>query len=131
MKFLLDTHVLIWYVNGNQKLKSEIIALIESFSNEIFVSKISFFEIAIKLKIGKMPNEKSLNDYILSTSLSFIEILDIDESHLINYQNVELKENHRDPFDRLLIATVISENMKLISGDEKFKQYSDVLDLVS
>lgn len=131
MKFLLDTHVLIWYVNGNQKLKSEIIALIESFSNEIFVSKISFFEIAIKLKIGKMPNEKSLNDYILSTSLSFIKILDIDESHLINYQNVELKENHRDPFDRLLIATVISENMKLISGDEKFKQYSDVLDLVS
>jgi PIN domain nuclease of toxin-antitoxin system len=109
-------------------LKSK--SLIQDIDNEIFSSIILFFEISIKMKIGKFSTNNLISDFIKGTKDSLISILDLKEGYHTEYQTIPLIENHRDPFDRILIAISKFENMPIISVDEKFSNYSDEIEVV-
>jgi PIN domain nuclease of toxin-antitoxin system len=94
------------------------------------VSAASLFEITIKGKVGKMDLMASLNAVYQDIEASFIGILPITTSHLLEYQNIPLFADHRDPFDRVIVATAIVEKAKIITVDPKFQYYSDLVDMV-
>lgn len=95
------------------------------------MSQLSFIEIAIKLKIGKLPNFLvSVNELIAQAEQDGLHIVPLDNRHIAAYDQIPLYPNHRDPFDRLILATALSERMPLISADEKFSRYQDIVDVI-
>ena len=120
MRQLLDTHTFLWFVIGNPRITSKLRAQIED--NENLVSIVSVWEIAIKYNIGKLNLELPFNDFIDRQVISNgIQLLDIKLDHLKVLATLPL--HHRDPFDRLLIAQAITEEIMLISADSVFSLY--------
>lgn len=103
---------------------------IEDTKNEIVVSAVSLFEISIKLKIGKLTLKNALHGFIDDVDKAMIKIIPIANSHLIAYQQLPDFADHRDPFDRLIIATSISEGASVITKDPKFKGYRDHISII-
>ena len=93
----------------------------------VCVSITSFFEITIKLKLGKLTLKKSLEEIYKDTLSIDIKILPISELHIFEYQNIPILEDHKDPFDKLIIATAITENLEIITVDRKFALYGDLI----
>jgi PIN domain nuclease of toxin-antitoxin system len=129
MKYLLDTHSLIWFLENNPKLSRKAKSLIENLENEIFVSIASWFEISIKVTIGKLELPDSLAETMARSSEDDITTIAIKESHIIAYQKLPLMDQHRDPFDRVIIATAISENYTIITSDPKFGFYAKQINI--
>lgn len=125
MKFLLDTHTLLWFIEGDTQMSLKAREIIENPENEILVSATSLFEIAIKLKIGKLTLLNSLHNFIDDVEKAWIVPIPISNAHLIAYQSLPDFPDHRDPFDRLIIATSIVEGATIISKDPKFENYHD------
>ncbi|SKB91907.1 PIN domain nuclease, a component of toxin-antitoxin system (PIN domain) [Parapedobacter luteus] len=126
MYYLLDTHVCIWALADQSKLSDRVRETLESNDNGFFISKMSFFEIAIKLKIGKLTEfSVSLNEFIDATYRSGYNTLSIKDEHFRTYMGMNFAENHRDPFDRYLLATAKYENLSFITKDEKFEAYKE------
>lgn len=129
MFILVDTQVFIWSVVSPEKISKSAARLLEN--EDIYLSHISLIEISIKQKIGKLPElSLSVEELIERAKKDNYLILPLEESHISTYRKVPLFENHRDPFDRLLIATAISEDITIISADEKFKLYTSLANLV-
>ncbi|MBF0120223.1 MAG: PIN domain-containing protein, partial [Desulfobacterales bacterium] len=95
-----------------------------------YFSQISLIEIAIKLKLGKLKLHVDLPIISQTLQNDGYEQLNIQNKHILSYQHIPLYDNHRDPFDRLLIATALSENFSLITSDEKFILYQNLIPLV-
>lgn len=131
MKYLIDTQILIWYQLDSPKLSKNSYDIILNTENDILVSQITLFEIAIKQKIGKLFDLdlpiKSLVEIILKDNFN---ILPIENKHIDAYADIPLLENHKDPFDRLILATAFSENIPLISADGNFKYYEKFISLI-
>jgi PIN domain nuclease of toxin-antitoxin system len=107
-RILLDTHSLIWFIEGNSgKLSPTARILIEDPTNEVFVSMTSFFEMTIKLSLGKLFLKKLLEGIYQDTVSESIQILPISAQHIFEYQNIPIVEDHKDPFDKLIIATAM------------------------
>ena len=124
MKYLLDTHTFIWFTMDPAKLSKKVCKIIEDGDNEIFISPISFWEIAIKHQLGKLDLGKMniLHLPNIATEYDF-SILPLDTYDYVSVHNLPFKENHQDPFDRMLINTAIHKNFILLSEDKKFKLY--------
>lgn len=121
MRYLIDTHVLIWYLNGDTDLSERYITLMHDPQNQLYISIVSIWEITIKLSLNKLDLTKSIKqieEYILSKDY---KVLNISFEHLKTLS--ELPHHHNDPFDRLLIAQAISENLTIISADRHFSAY--------
>ncbi|MEK7432152.1 MAG: type II toxin-antitoxin system VapC family toxin [Cyanobacteriota bacterium] len=121
MKYLLDTHVLIWLLNGDNVLSKNVLEIIKNPKLELFVSIISFWEVSIKRSLGKLDISYSTRDLINETKNSGIKIISVEPNHIFSLE--ELSLHHRDPFDRLIVAQSKAENMLLISKDEIFDKY--------
>jgi len=122
MNALLDTHALLWLADDPQRLPAPIVALCEDETNDLSVSIASFWELAIKMSLGKITlGEDALPRLSRWCHDNAISILPIELSHLNQLQLLPF--HHRDPFDRLLIAQAQSENMRIISVDEHFHAY--------
>ena len=122
MQVLLDTHALIWFFSGNEKLNGTARNLIEDINNIKYISVASVWEMAIKQSQGKLTLSVSLEHYIAEKlQLEDFNLLQIKLSHL----NLvcQLPFYHKDPFDRLLIAQSIVENIYIISQDSIFTLY--------
>jgi PIN domain nuclease of toxin-antitoxin system len=132
MKVLIDTQILIWYQLNDPKLHANVYDLLTRLENTVYVSQISLVEIAIKQKIGKLPEL----DVSISTLANLIEqdgfiMLPLQTQHIEAYSEIPLFPEHRDPFDRLLLATAFSENIPIVSSDgnfELYKQYVQIFD---
>lgn len=126
--YILDTHCLIWFQEDNPRIPSRVMAEIQNSANTLFFSQVSIFEIAIKQKIGKLPEfTADLNEvYHQALHDDFIH-LPIKNQHLFSYQKMPLLENHRDPFDRLLLATAYEENAIMLSADNNFSLYAELV----
>ena len=122
MRVLFDTHILIWLVEGDKNLSAVARSAIEDENNSLYLSIVSLWEITIKLSLGKLDLQLSVDEMVESFLIpGGIEILQIETSHLSILRDLPL--HHRDPFDRLIIAQAKSEQMTLISADGMFDQY--------
>lgn len=121
MRILLDTQVLIWYLEGNQQLPRPSRHLIVDSRNEIYVSIASLWEIAVKASIGKLKVSRSLADILPVLHDQSIDILQIMPGHVL--QVATLPFHHRDAFDRMLIAQAQVEFLTLMTHDTIFRQY--------
>ncbi len=130
MKYLLDTHVILWMLEDDPQLSVNARNILKNPENELFVSVISFFEIAIKTKIGKMDSKRNNDEITDELNKLSINLLPINNKHLDDYQLISLIADHRDPFDRLIIATAFSETFVIISIDEKFSKYSGLVEII-
>ena len=130
MGYLLDTHVLLWALDEENHLSSRSKAVISNPESSCSVSIISFFEISIKKKIGKLELSRSVSEYIQELERVGIEVLPISEAALDNYEIIPFIPGHGDPFDRFIIATALSKNLTIISADEKFKNYQDLVEVL-
>ena len=119
MRVLLDTHILLWALADDPRLSSKARKLIENAA-EIYVSAATFWEMAIKIGLGKLDVDlDEIREYCLESG--FIE-LPITSEHAIGVKDLE--PYHKDPFDRLLVAAAMSEPMKLLTADPLVAQYT-------
>ena len=122
MKILLDTHVLIWALEDSPKLQLNIRDAIIDESNEIYVSTLSLWEIAIKHKNKpeSMPFSASqIRDYAMRSGYIFLS-LGLDA--ISTFDKYDLS-NHKDPFDQMLVCQSQAHNMRLFTHDEALKSY--------
>jgi PIN domain nuclease of toxin-antitoxin system len=120
--FLLDTHALLWFIQGDPQLSDRARGIITTDTNQLHLSVASLWEITIKLNIGKLTIGHTIDEiYRLLKQLN-IEVLPIEQSDLEQYLTLPL--HHRDPFDRLLIAQAIAQELTLVSADNAFGAYS-------
>ncbi|NWD26385.1 type II toxin-antitoxin system VapC family toxin [Pseudomonas yamanorum] len=121
MRVLLDTHILLWALSDDPKLSTKARKLIENAA-EIYVSAATFWELAIKVGLGKLNvNLEEIREYCLESG--YVE-LPITSEHAIAVKDLE--HHHRDPFDRLIIATAIIEPMKLVTTDPMVAKYTSL-----
>lgn len=121
MQFLLDTHTFIWFINGDSSLPNKIIDEIKNLKNQCFISIASIWEIAIKCKLSKLSLNADFDRILDFLDQNQIEILPISFDHIVKLN--ELDFHHRDPFDRILIAQGISENLTILTKDQNFSFY--------
>ena len=126
MKILLDTHIAIWSIMDTKRLPQSLIDDIENYDNEVFVSMVSVWEVALKSAKSseKIPiDEKKFLEYI--TKMDF-NILPIKTRHIMNLRQLSVYDDniiHKDPFDRMLVAQTDVEDMLLYTKDEKMANY--------
>jgi PIN domain nuclease of toxin-antitoxin system len=122
MRVLLDTQIFLWFVMGDARLSGRARSVVEDAANQKYISAASAWEIAIKMSLGKLtlaepfgvlvPREMAANGF---------GYLPIELSHVALLASLPL--HHRDPFDRLLVAQSIAEQMALVSSDAVLDQY--------
>lgn len=131
MQYLIDTQIAVWIVNNDSKLSAKTVEILQNPKNEIIFSQISLIELSIKLKLQKLPSFITTIEYLyqqlLENELVFIPIQNVD---IWAYQQIPFFEDHRDPFDRLLLATAYEKQIPIISDDDKFDYYSSVLTII-
>ena len=122
MNIILDTHTFIWFIEGSSELSLTARKQIEDINNTSYISIASLWEMSIKYNLGKLTVKgssfKTLMDDI---NINGFQILNINFLHLV--ENVNLDSHHRDPFDRLIIAQAIIEDMSIIGRDVIFDNY--------
>ena len=121
MKYLIDTHIFLWFVENSVKLRQNAKNIIEDKNSEIFISIASLWEISIKTSSGKLQIKGTFESIKDDLQGNLIEILPIEFAHTV--ENNKLPFHHRDPFDRIIIAQAIVENLNFISADAVFDDY--------
>ena len=119
-KYLIDTHILLWWIFDDPKLKQDIRIIIQNNSSEIVVSSASAWEIATKYRIGKLPEAKELlENYAKILRKARFSLLSITTAHSLRAGGLPIP--HRDPFDRMIMAQSELENIPVITYDSAFK----------
>ena len=122
MQLLLDTHSFIWWSINSEKLSLTGQDLLFDRNNRLFLNVASVWEMQIKLQLGKLQLNPSLQELIKNQiTINNLEILSIDLAHI--WTLATLIHYHKDPFDRLLISQSITEIMPILSIDEIFDRY--------
>lgn len=122
--YLLDTHALLWFLSGDERISTKSRKAISDPNNRCFISIASLWEMAIKMNIGKLDLLFDLKELVSNLSKNNIEILPIAFEHILG--TMELEDHHRDPFDRIIIAQAKFERMTVISKDENFPKYAQI-----
>ena len=116
MKILLDTHTILWFVEDGERMSEAVKVIIENEENEKFVSIASAWEIAIKVGLGKLSLNTSIEVFFADLlRRNGFSLLPISLPHALFVRSLPL--HHRDPFDRLLIAQNLMEGMPIVSRD--------------
>jgi len=119
---LLDTHAAIWFFNGSPNLSETAKQAILDSDNQISISVVSVREIAVKINVGKLKFSGGIAGFLKLIDSNGFQLLNITSKHLLELERLPLY--HRDPFDRMLIATAISEQMDFITADENMPLYA-------
>lgn len=128
MNILLDTHIALWAITDNPKLTQQGRELISAPKNNIWVSVVSIWEIAIKHTLGRGDMPVSSADAVRYFQASGYRMLSVEVDHVVTVETLAL--HHHDPFDRLLVAQALAEPMRLITHDRMVALYSDTIILV-
>ena len=119
MKYLLDTHTLLWYLIDDENISNTARDIIDT--SECFYSKVSLWEIAIKQSLGKLHYQKSILEIVSYCKQEFFLNLPVTEKHLEHLKSLDFI--HHDPFDRLLISCAQCENLTIITRDKTIPKY--------
>lgn len=122
MDLILDTHALIWFINGDHQLPRKSIQLIQNLENKCFISIASIWEIAIKLSLGKLDLHGGFDEISKIITRYEFELLPITFNHIQTL--LSLDYHHRDPFDRIIISQGLVEKIAIVTKDENFKRYN-------
>lgn len=130
MNILLDTQAIIWYVEEENLLTRNARNAIRN-ADSVYVSAVNFYEIAVKLAVNKdIGIKRSLQDTIKIALNSGFLWLPLAANHIETYTRLPLFEQHRDPFDRMLLATALADNLAIVSSDHHFPLYSDLIQTI-
>jgi PIN domain nuclease of toxin-antitoxin system len=126
MKLLLDTHTLLWSIGKSSELSQKVINELENSVNEILISAISLWEIALKYRVGKLIIESfDIREIPKYCKKMGFELIPLDPVEALDSLQLPLKENHKDPFDRMLIYQCIQNRYTLVSKDSRLTLYKD------
>ena len=122
MRLLLDTQIFIWWDSDLNKLPSQILALIQNPENMLVLSVASVWEIQIKAHLGKLDLNRPLAEIVREQErTNHLELMPIQVGHVLGLD--QLPFHHKDPFDRLLIAQALTEEMPILTVDSVFNLY--------
>jgi PIN domain nuclease of toxin-antitoxin system len=125
MKYILDTHVILWYLSEDPKLSTKAKEIVDA-RNNLYFSIISLWEVSIKVNIGKLQINRPIEALPIELQYMNIQILPITIRDIEIYSSLPLPNTptkHRDPFDRILIAQAINHSFNLVSKDTTFDSY--------
>jgi len=121
MKVLIDTHVLLWGLQGERKVSRRVRELLPTA--EVWISVASLWEIIAKIQIGKLTLPSPVGDYLaVKLKENGVLVLTLTFPHVKRLSEIPL--HHRDPFDRILIAQSLEEDIPLVTADVAFNDYS-------
>jgi len=124
VKYLLDTHYVLWSLLEPSKINEKIKEILEDPNKIKNISKISFWEISVKYKIGKLElNGITPEDILAGSQEAGFEIYDLSVEDIASSYKLPFIDNHRDPFDRLIIWQCMQNDLIMITADEKIKEY--------
>lgn len=122
MRVLVDTHVFLWWVEGNRVLPTMARAALADPANECLISIASAWELAIKAGLGKLKLSMPVRRFVVeNVAANGFRMLDIGIAHVARTET--LPQHHGDPFDRLLIAQALEENLAIVTADPVFRKY--------
>jgi PIN domain nuclease of toxin-antitoxin system len=119
VKLLLDTHALIWWLSDDDRIGPQARALIADPGNDILVSVVSFWEIVVKMRVGKL--EADIKETVNACNKSGFIVLDVRTEHLRVLATLPM--HNRDPFDHLLFAQAIAEDAAFVTDDRNAARY--------
>lgn len=122
MQLLIDAHILIWFLEGNNSLIESRRQIIADSQNDVFVSIATLWEIAIKISIGRLSLAAPLANVFKQIGTENFEILPISPEHTLQVSTLPFY--HRDPFDRIIIAQAQVENLLIMTDDDEFGNYT-------
>lgn len=122
MRVVIDTHVFLWWVEGDRVLPARARAALADRQNECLLSMASVWELAIKASLGKIRFATSVQRYVTEhIANNGFRLLDIQLHHVGRVESLDF--HHSDPFDRLLIAQALEENLPIVTADKIFGKY--------
>lgn len=122
MRLLLDTHTWLWMQAKSKRLNPDAMALLRDPGNELLLSAVTSWEIAVKYALGKLPLPAPPAEYVPDRMRSSgVVALPVTHSHALHVAT--LPEHHRDPFDRMLIAQAQTEQLTILTADRLFERY--------
>jgi len=125
MKYLIDTHIFLWSLFSPEKISRHATKIIKNAGNIVFVSTITFWEIALKFSLNKLELEGITPDALPEFAIKMrFELLSLSAEDAASFYHLP-RTTHKDPFDRMLIWQAIQEKMVLISKDGKMAAYKD------
>ncbi|MBM3886909.1 type II toxin-antitoxin system VapC family toxin, partial [Candidatus Dependentiae bacterium] len=116
--YLIDTHILLWWLANDKKLTKKIRNVIQDPENHIFVSSVSVWEVSIKKALGKLRAPDNLKEAVIASDIQFLSMT-VDHALYLS----QLPAIHNDPFDRLLIAQCLVEDLVFITADTIIPRY--------
>jgi len=119
---LLDTHTLLWFLNNDPRLTVSVRQKIEE-TELVFVSAVSLWEIAIKINIGKLNIVTSFEEIKENMNALNIQELPIEFDDSLAYTRLPILKEHKDPFDRMIVAQAMRRSLTLVSADKKLDAY--------
>jgi PIN domain nuclease of toxin-antitoxin system len=123
MKLLLDTHIFLWFISGDQRLPIHFQNSIRDLNNDVYLSCVSVWEVTVKYQLGKLPLPESPEIYLpKQRQKHLINTLTLDEESVAQLLNLPLL--HRDPFDRILICQALQHNLTIVTVDTAIRAYS-------
>ena len=125
MRILLDTQVLLWWLASDRRLDGAATQIIGDPANQVFISPASIWEVSIKRHRGRLEAPDDFVDYV---ERERFETVNVTAHH--GWSAGALPMHHRDPFDRLLVAQALSENLTLMTSDGALRRYDvDILEI--
>ena len=122
MRALLDTHAFLWWIGDDPRLSERAREVLSDGDNDLVFSAASGWEIAIKARLGRLHVSGDLNTYLVrQLTENYTSVLPVHLSHALRVH--ALPDHHRDPFDRLLVAQAIVEEIPLLSADPRIARY--------
>jgi PIN domain nuclease of toxin-antitoxin system len=121
MDLLIDTHSYIWFATNSTALSSIAKNIMENEHNKLYLSLASIWEMGIKISLGKLSIGASFEDLLAEVSASGIAVLPISTEHVL--RSTQLPFHHRDPFDRMIVAQALCEQMNVVGCDTAFDPY--------
>ena len=123
MRVLVDSNVLYWYLGDRAKLTPRVLTLLDDGSNDLYVSSVSLWELSIKVAKGKLTVPgNSIRSFYEQLDRIGITILTVTKGHILRTES--LPHHHRDPFDRMIVAQALEENLTILTADSDIPKYS-------